>query len=71
MPLEDVLPKSIEEVVKLSSVSSSAFTGIKNNRVEPIEKEIMAKLGEKEDLFIECWYSDIARSLLKEAISKF
>ena len=69
--LGEVLPKSIEEAVKLSSVSSSAFAGVKNNRVEPIEEEIMAKLGEKEDLFVECWYSDIARSLLKEAISKF
>jgi len=71
LPLEEILPKSIEEARKLSSVSSSAFTGVKNNRVEPIEEEVMARLGEKEDFFVECWYSDIGRSLLKEAISKF
>lgn len=71
LPLEEVLPKSIEEARKLSSVSSSAFTGVKNNRVEPIEEEVMARLGEKEDFFVECWYSAITRDLLKEAMSKF
>ena len=71
LPLEEVLPKSIEEARKLSSVSSRAFAGVKNNRMEPIEEEVMARLGEKEDFFIECWYSDIARDLLKEAMSKF
>jgi len=71
LPLEEVLPRSIEEARKLSSVSSSAFTGVKNNRVEPIEEEVVARLGEKEDFFVECWYSDITRDLLKEAMSKF
>ena len=71
LPLEEVLPKSIEEARKLSSVSSSAFTGVKNNRVEPIEEEVMARLGEKEDFFVECWYSGITRDLLKGAMSIF
>ena len=71
LPLEEVLPKSIEEARKLSSVSSSAFAGVKNNRVEPIEEEVMAKLVEKENFFVECWYSDTARNLLKDAMSKF
>ena len=71
LPLEEVLLKSIEEAKKLSSVSSSAFAGVKNNRVEPIEEEVFAKLDEKEDFFIECWYSDVARDLLKAAMSKF
>lgn len=71
LPLDEVLSRSIEEAKKLSSVSSSAFAVVKNNRVEPIEEEIMARLGEKEDFFVECWYSDIARDLLQEAMSKF
>ena len=71
LPSEEILTKSIEEARVLSSVSSSAFVGVKNNRVEPIEEEVMAKLGEKEDFFVECWYSDIARDRLKEAMAKF
>jgi hypothetical protein len=44
---------------------------IKRNRVEAVEAEILARLGEKERIFIERWYSDEARERLREAMEKF
>jgi hypothetical protein len=44
---------------------------IKQNRVEVIEEQVMARQDKKEASFIESWYSDEARRCLKEAMKKF
>ena len=44
---------------------------IKGNRVAMVEAQILAHLEEKEQFFIECWYSDEARERLREAVEKF
>ncbi len=48
-----------------------AFGMIKRNRVEGVESQILARLQEKEELFIQCWFSDATRRRLKEAMEKF
>jgi hypothetical protein len=44
---------------------------IKSNRVESVLAEVKRREAEKQAIFIERWYSDQARELLREAIKKF
>jgi len=71
VPPDQVLPASIDKAKALAAMSEQAFTIIKRNRTEPIEKEIAAQLEEQERSFIECWYSEVARQRLREAAAKF
>ena len=71
LPIEKVLAKSIEKAGSLSASSPEAFALIKRNRVEIIWTEILARLEEKEQFFVERWYSPEARERLKEAMEKF
>jgi enoyl-CoA hydratase/carnithine racemase len=71
LPLEEVLSQSIEKARELAADSLEAFALIKSSRVRAIEGEITLQLSEREDAFIECWYSDDARAQLKDAIAKY
>jgi enoyl-CoA hydratase/carnithine racemase len=70
-PLEDVIPKSIEKAKSMGEMPREAFMIIKQNRVENIQTHILQNLSVKEQYFFNCWYSDDAQKLLKEAIAKF
>ena len=71
LPLEEVLPASIEKAQSLGSFPQKAYAMIKRNRVEMVEAQIRARLEEKKRFFIECWYSNETRQLLREAMEKF
>jgi len=71
LPLEQVLPKSIEKAKLLSAQPQKALGMIKRNRVEVIKAQVQEHLAQKEQIFINCWYSDEARELLNEALKKF
>ena len=71
LPLDQLLVKSIEKAKLLGALSQDAFAMSKRNRVEMVEAQVLAKLEQKEQLFLECWYSAETRKRLKEAIAKF
>lgn len=71
LPLEQVLPKSIEKARSLDALPHEAYLMIKRNRVEMVEAQILRHLAEKEQFFVKCWYSEKTREWLKEAIKKF
>jgi enoyl-CoA hydratase/carnithine racemase len=71
LPLEGVITEAGEQVETIGSYPEDAFTAIKRNRVEIIEKQILDRLEEKERIFIQCWYSEVGQKLLRDAISKF
>lgn len=71
LPLEEVLIKSFEKAEVLGAMPQKAFGMIKRNLVEMVETRILTHLEEKERFFIDCWYSDETRELLKEASKKF
>ena len=71
VPLDEVISKAIEKAQLLGALPHKAYAVIKGNRVEPVEKQILQHLKEKEQFFIECWFSDEARKLIKEAMEKF
>ena len=71
LSLEQVLPKSIEKAKLLSALPQKAFGMIKRNRVEGVKAQVQKHLSQKEQFFINCWYSDEARQLLNDALNKF
>ena len=71
LPLDQVIPQSIEKVKLLGSFSQNVFQIIKRNRVEAVEAQILKHLEKKEQLFVDCWYSDETRQQLKAAMKKF
>ena len=71
LSLDQLLLKSIERAKLLGALSQDAFAMIKRNRVEMVEAQVLTKLKEKEEFFLECWYSAETRKRLKEAMAKF
>jgi enoyl-CoA hydratase/carnithine racemase len=71
LPPEEVLPEAIEQARHLGSMPQEAYAAIKRNRTEAVESEILARLEEKERLFLDCWFSDEARPRLRDAMEKF
>jgi enoyl-CoA hydratase/carnithine racemase len=71
LPLERVVEEAVEMAGELGALPGMAYGMIKGNRVENILAEVKRRGEEKERAFIECWYSDPVRELLREAIKKF
>jgi enoyl-CoA hydratase/carnithine racemase len=70
LPLESVLPKSVEKADRLGSMPR-AFALIKQNRVETIEAQVREHGEDKARAFLKCWFSPDTRERLREAIKKF
>jgi enoyl-CoA hydratase/carnithine racemase len=68
---ERVVEEAVEMVAQLGALPNTAYGTIKGNRVENTLGEIRKRGAQKEAEFIERWYSDEARVLLREAIQKF
>ena len=71
LPLEEVITEAAEKVKTIGSYPENAYAAIKQNRVEETRKQILAVLKEKEQTFIQCWFSDAGQKLLRDAITKF
>jgi len=70
-PQEDVLHHALEKVRALGRTPGRAYSLIKGNRVEPIALEVRRGLEKQEKSFLEAWYSEPARTQLKQAASRF
>jgi len=71
MPLDQVISASIDKVKAIFSHSLEAFRMIKHNRTEKIATQIRKVLPEKEQTFIDLWYTLETREKLKAALEKF
>jgi len=71
LPLEQLLPQSIEKATAIGALPQEAFAIIKRNRIEAVERELLAHEEEQVRSFVECWYLDATRERLKEAIKRF
>jgi len=71
LSIENVVTTAIEHADMLGSLPRVGYKMVKQNRVEVIEEQVMARQNEKEVYFIESWYSDEARKCLIEAMKKF
>ena len=70
-PPSELLNRALEKATELNSYSSAAYAAIKHNRVNPIVTRYIQTREEEVKLFVECWYSDTARQVLKEIMKKF
>jgi 3,2-trans-enoyl-CoA isomerase len=71
MSLETVIPASLEKAQALGDLPHEAFAVTKRNRNEVLEKEVLMHLEEKNQEFIDCWFSQEAQTLLRDAMKKF
>ena len=71
VPLEQVLEKAIDKVRLASPSATESFARRKRARVASIQTRVVAGQEEETELFIDLWYSDEVRALLKEAMEKF
>jgi len=71
LPVGDVVNRAIALAEKLGSLPGTAYRLIKQNRVEVIAAEVQAREEDKEQHFIECWYSKDTRKRLQAAMEKF
>ncbi len=71
LPPEEVVSKAIEKARSLGALPQQAFATIKRNRVEPVEKAILAQLADKEQLFMRHWFAVETQERLREAMKKF
>jgi enoyl-CoA hydratase/carnithine racemase len=71
LPLADVLPRAVEKARTLGSAPFPAYAETKRNRVEQVKADILARMEEKDRLFVDVWYAPEARERLKAAMEKF
>jgi len=69
--IEELETVAIEKMLNIGTLSPPAFAQIKQNRVELVTSHLTQVLEEKEEKFVECWYSPEAREHLAEALKKF
>ena len=70
-PPAELLTRALEKATELSSYSSTAYAAIKNNRINPIITRYQQTRGQEVKLFVDCWYSETTRQILKEVMKKF
>jgi enoyl-CoA hydratase/carnithine racemase len=71
LPQEDVEASAVEKISRLASFSPAAFSANKANRIEMITTRYEANHKSKNELFLDCWFSEPVRALLVEASQKF
>jgi enoyl-CoA hydratase/carnithine racemase len=71
LPLEEVLPQSVERARHLATIPPHTYVVIKQNRTEGTEQRIGAQWDERQRAFVECWYAPQAREQLQEALRNF
>lgn len=71
LPLEEVLPRSMEKAAALGALPAQALAQIKRDRTDRVEARIRAGLDAGEEAFLRCWHSDEAQARIREAAKKF
>jgi len=71
LPLDQVLPQAIEKAEREGALPDEVFGSSKRSRVARVEAQILERLAEQEQLFVERWYSEETRERLREAMKKF
>lgn len=62
---------TLERLSQIASVQSQAFSAVKANKVEEIKKRYEKNYRSKNEIFLDCWFSDAAQKNLREASVKF
>jgi enoyl-CoA hydratase/carnithine racemase len=71
LPEAQLEEEAVRHAASLGRSTGGVFSRMKKNRTEALVSEIGSRLAEKEEEFIDCWYSAPARARLEEAVEKF
>lgn len=70
-PQAEVEGRALEKVAELTACPQRAFSEIKANRVEKIRQRYEENCMQKNEKFLDCWFSEPVQMLLKGASKKF
>jgi enoyl-CoA hydratase/carnithine racemase len=70
-PPEALEDAAVQKAAALAALSPRAFAAVKANRVETVRLTYARHNPAKTEMFIDCWFSEPARTLLQEAARKF
>ena len=73
---EQTEPEALEDealarVKKLAGQPAAAFAAIKAYRVEPIQQVYLMEHDARNQVFLDCWFSETSQAKLREAAAKF
>ena len=70
-PLDEVRGAAVERARRLGGTRGGAYRVIKANRVDPVLAGIEARLAEREEAFLDCWFAPDTREALEAAMKSF
>ena len=68
---ETVEEQAVKKAAELAAFHGQALAAIKANRVEAIRLRYEENYKSKNEIFLDCWFSEPVQKLLKEASQKF
>jgi enoyl-CoA hydratase/carnithine racemase len=63
--------RALEKIAQLAAFPQKAFAAIKTNRVEAIRLAYEKNYKVKNEIFLDCWFSQPVQELLSKAAEKF
>jgi enoyl-CoA hydratase/carnithine racemase len=70
-PPETLKQSAAERIARIAAMDRKPFAAIKANRVEAIKNSYEQTGRAKDEIFIDCWFSESTRNTLIEAAKKF
>ena len=70
-PPDELEDFTLERVTQIASFQNQAFSAVKANKVEEIKRRYENNCKTKNEMFLDCWFSDPAQKNLLEASMKF
>ncbi|MGC8659014.1 MAG: enoyl-CoA hydratase-related protein, partial [Desulfomonilaceae bacterium] len=71
VPKSEVEIKALERIRKIAELPGKAFAAAKANRVENISQRYNENFKARNELFLDCWFSENTQELLMNAAKKF
>lgn len=71
LPAEEVETQALEAAAELAKFSPEAFAALKENRVEEVQRRYREHGRERNERFLDVWFSPSAQQGLREAATRF
>ena len=70
-PVEEVEACAVEKIAALAALPAGALRAVKENRTEAAARRYKKRGKEKNERFLDCWFSADTRPLLEKASKTF
>lgn len=68
---ETVEEEAIKEIARIGAFTKDAIAANKASRIEEVKDRFLRNVTERNETFVDCWFSPSVQTLLKEASRKF